>query len=443
MTNKSDKERFSVLRQQALDILDRFQNTDPSYFSGNIRELIHELDTNRVELEIQNEELRNAQMELENTRRKYNELYKFAPIGYLTLSRNGQILETNHRAAHMLLANRTDILGKKFSALIHRNDQDIYHLHLQALKDPWKLHSCSLRLKTMDNTILHVQLESVLISEYDGEGGQIFMNITDISQLVQAKEHIASLNEDLEQRVRNRTLKLEQTQNQLLHSEKLAAIGTLAASIAHELNNPLQGVLNVIKGVGRRAILEPEDAELMEIAVNECKRMRNLLRALQDFNRPTSGRRAPIDLHQTLDSVLLLYKKLFSTKNITIEKQYGNNIPIFYAVSDQIKQVIMNILSNAVDACDGGGLVTIKTEANDGYIALTIKDNGVGIDPANKYHIFEPFFSTKPDVKGTGLGLSVSYGIIKKHNGVIEVNSMPDKGTSFRIKLPLRNPERA
>ena len=443
MTNNSDNNKFATLRRQALDILGRYQHTDPALFSGNIRELIYELDTNRVELELQNEELRKTQIELEQTQRKYNELYKFAPVGYLTLSRDGRIVETNHRAAHLLIANKSEILKKKFSSFVHCDDQDVYHLHIQTLREPWKLHSCGLRLKTKDNSVLHVQLESVLITENGGDQGQIFMNMIDVSQLVQARQDIASLNEDLEQRVRNRTLKLEQAQSQLLHSEKLAAIGTLAASIAHELNNPLQGVLNVIKGVGRRATLEPEDAELMDIAVNECKRMRNLLRALQDFNRPTSGRRAPIDLHQTLDSVLLLYKKMFSTNNIIIEKQYGNNIPIFHAVADQIKQVIMNILLNAVDACDGGGRVTIKTEANDTYIALTIMDTGVGIHPDNKYHIFEPFFSTKPDVKGTGLGLSVSYGIIKKHNGVIEVNSMPNKGTSFRIKLPLRYPVRA
>jgi signal transduction histidine kinase len=170
--------------------------------------------------------------------------------------------------------------------------------------------------------------------------------------------------------------------------------------------------------------------------------MRSLIQALQDFNRPTSGIRAPIDIHNALDSIILLYKKQFSTKNITVDKHYAVNLPIIYAVDDQLKQVIMNLLANAVDACKNGGQITINTEADHSYLAFSIKDNGIGIDPAHKHHIFEPFFSTKPEVKGTGLGLSVSYGIIKKHNGVIEVNSMPGKGTVFRIKLPLRNPDR-
>ncbi len=101
----------------------------------------------------------------------------------------------------------------------------------------------------------------------------------------------------------------------------------------------------------------------------------------------------------------------------------------------------MNILNNAIDACEGGGKISIKTESDHSYISLCIKDNGMGIDPANKYNIFEPFFSTKPEVKGIGLGLSVSYGIINKHNGIIEVNSNPGKGATFRVKLPLRETE--
>ena len=224
----------------------------------------------------------------------------------------------------------------------------------------------------------------------------------------------------------------------MLHSERLAAIGTLSASLAHELNNPLQGILNVIKGVGKRAILDPEDTELMEIAFNECLRMRGLLKSLQDFNRPSSGIRAPIDLHKILDSVLLLYKEKFAASDINLEKHYGDDVPNFYAVADQIKQVVMNLLNNAIDACKDSGKIIIKTESDHSYISLYIKDNGVGIDPANKNKIFEPFFSTKPEVKGIGLGLSVSYGIIKKHNGILEVNSNPGKGATFRIKLPLR-----
>ncbi|MGB3225202.1 MAG: ATP-binding protein [Desulforhopalus sp.] len=422
--DKADKKYFD-LRQKTLKVLN-----------------IHRDEDSLIQLELQNEELRESQVKLETARLKYNELYSFAPIGYLTIDKDGYIIEANHKAAHLLDMNILDLRKQKFSLFVHFDDQDIYYLHQQNLKESDRQQSCCLRLKTGKGYARHVQLRSAPRSFVEGVSEQIFLAMSDITELVQARHAVGALNEELEQRVQQRTLKLEQAQSQLLHSEKLAAIGSLAASIAHELNNPLQGILNVVKGVRKRAILEPEDAELMEIALNECLRMRTLLQSLQDFNRPSSGIRAPINLHDTLDNVLLLYKKKFATSNIVVDKHYGEDIPIFYAVADQIKQVVMNIFNNAIDACEGGGKISIRTESDPSYVSLCIKDTGVGIDPANKFNIFQPFFSTKPEVKGTGLGLSISYGIIKKHKGILEVNSNPGKGAAFRIKLPLRETER-
>ena len=443
MHKKAANERFADLRRRALDLLDHYEQTDPEIFNGNIKKLIVELDTNRIELELQNEDLRIAQTEIEISRLNYNELYEFAPVGYLTLDGDCRIVDTNRRAAQMLNMSKGQLLNRKFAAFIHVNDQDIFHLHKQQLRDSGQRQSIHLRLKTDNGSPLYVQLASALRLEHEEVAGQVLMTMTDITALEQAKTEITALNKELQRHVRQRTIKLQETQSQLLHSEKLAAIGTLAASIAHELNNPLQGVLNVLKGVRRRVSLDPEDSELMDIAVDECKRMRNLLKALQDFNRPTSGTRAPLDLHSTLDSVLLLYKKKFDTKNIRVEKHYGEQIPILYAIADQIKQVAMNILANAVDACEGGGIIRISTQADQACITLIIKDNGVGINPLHQDRIFEPFFSTKSEVKGTGLGLSVSYGIIRHHNGTITVHSSPGNGSEFRINLPIRGPDRA
>lgn len=445
MPKKAANERFADLRRRALDVLDLYEKTDPEIFNGNIKKLIVELDTSRVELEVQNEDLRNAQTEIEISRLNYNELYEFAPVGYLTLDGDCRIVETNRRAAQMLHKSKGQLINQKLAAFIHFDDQDIFHLHKARLRDTGQRQSSRLRLKTDNGAPLHVQLKSSLRLEPEEVAGQVLMTMTDITALELAKAKITDLNKELQRHVRQHSIKLQETQSQLLHSEKLAAIGTLAASIAHELNNPLQGVLNVLKGVRRRAALDAEDSELMDIAVEECKRMRNLLKALQDFNRPTSGTRAPIDLHSTLDSVLLLYKKKLSTSNIRVEKHYDETIPILYAIADQIKQVVMNILANAVDACDvcdGGGIIIIGTKAEQSCITLTIKDNGKGINPLHQDRIFEPFFSTKPDVKGTGLGLSVSYGIIKHHNGTITVHSSPGNGAEFCIKLPLRGPDR-
>ena len=238
--------------------------------------------------------------------------------------------------------------------------------------------------------------------------------------------------------------KIQTQVHQLLHSEKLAAIGGLSASFAHEFNNPLQGVMSVIEGVKRRVAMDTEDAKLLDMAIGECGRMKDLIKSLQDFNRPSSGNITPIDIHATIDSLLLLSRKEYYTKNIVIKTHYAKDMVQIEAVGDQIKQVVLNLLNNSTYACEGGDTITISTEVvSEDNIAIKIKDNGKGIEPEHIDRIFEPFFTTKPAIKGTGLGLSVSYGIIKKHGGRIDVVSEPGRGATFTITLPIERVEKA
>lgn len=237
--------------------------------------------------------------------------------------------------------------------------------------------------------------------------------------------------------VEKRTAELKKTHSQLLHSEKLSAIGRLSASIAHEFNNPLYGVTSVIQGIKRRTELSKQDTNLIHMASQECERMKNLIKDLQEFNRPTSGEFGIIDIHKTIDHILLLGKKEFDNRNIRIKKQFAEDMPPIGAIADQIKQVILNLINNAADACKDRGSIKIKTEVLDDKIAVHITDNGHGISPEHLEHIFEPFFTTKPEIKGIGLGLSVSYGIVKRHGGELKVESKPGKGSTFTLILPL------
>ncbi|TKB24407.1 PAS domain-containing protein [Desulfopila sp. IMCC35006] len=255
----------------------------------------------------------------------------------------------------------------------------------------------------------------------------------------QSEEKLQVLNEELEMRVEERTHELLETQKQYLHAEKLSAIGKLSASIAHEFNNPLQSVMTIIKGIDQYVPLEKTEAELVTLALEECQRMKNLIANLRDFFQPTSGILTQVDIHALLDPLLLICKKDFHTRKISIIKKYADNLPSIMGVIDQLKQVFLNLLNNAADACQGDGMmITITTEVINGEnIAVRIEDNGIGISPENIAHIFEPFFTTKQDLKGTGLGLSVSYGIIKKHGGYIDVKSEPGKGSKFSVFLPV------
>ncbi len=299
-----------------------------------------------------------------------------------------------------------------------------------------RLKNVEVEFMRFDDTLLYFILN---MSPLHGSRNQLIgfiATLTDITELKQAKEQLLTLNEELEQRVEQRTLELQETQLKYLHSEKLSAIGQLSASIAHEFNNPLQGIMAILKGL-RRARLQEEHEEFLEIAISESERMKNLVRSLQDFNRPSSGKKTVIDIHASLDSLLLLCKFDFKQKKIRTRVNYDDQLPQILAIPDQIKQVFLNLLNNAADACREGGVITITTWHEEKRIAVAIKDNGVGIKPENRDQIFQPFFTTKAEVKGTGLGLSVCYGIVKNHQGEIRIDSQPGEGSTFTVYLPV------
>ncbi len=267
----------------------------------------------------------------------------------------------------------------------------------------------------------HIHLRSVarLITDVSGKTEKIIGIIQDITDRKQSE------------------LELRAMHAQLLHAEKLNAIGKLSASIAHEFNNPLQGILNIISGIREHSSLSPEDNELLDMAIVECNRMKSLTRSLHDFNRPTHTRLDLVDMQAMIDSLLLLNKKDLLQRGINLKKDYSPGLPQIKVIGDQMKQVILNLLQNAADACIAGDVITIALHAEAHKMILTISDTGCGIKDDDLAQIFNPFFTTKPDLKGTGLGLSISYGIVKKHGGRIDVVTKWGAGTSFQIVLPL------
>ncbi len=232
-------------------------------------------------------------------------------------------------------------------------------------------------------------------------------------------------------------------QEQLIITQRLEAMGRLSASIAHEFGNPLIGIRSLLKDFQERLILSEDDGVLLDIAESECGRMQGLIGDFQDFYGADKKSRALCDIREAIDKVITLHQIVFVDQSIQTVVNHANKLPKLFCRQDQITQVVLNLIINAVDAMTpDGGTLTITTSLKADKIRITIEDTGHGISKENQEHIFEPFFSTKPEVEGTGLGLPVSFGIVSTHGGNITCSSNEGVGSSFTILLPVQGDER-
>jgi two-component system, NtrC family, sensor kinase len=242
------------------------------------------------------------------------------------------------------------------------------------------------------------------------------------------------------------TQKLSEAQRQVYQSQKLAAVGQLAAGVAHEINNPLTGVLSYSSFLLKRAQDKPEFKEDLEVIVRETQRCRGIVKGLLDFARPSPPEKHPTNVNEIVERAIRIVQAQLTAHRVELRRELGTDLPLVQVDTNQIQQVLVNLLLNAADAIgDGGGTITVRTDLNAGAAAaqacpmgveIRVSDSGCGIPAENLPRIFDPFFSTKGQ-KGTGLGLAVAWGIIEKHNGRIEVDSTVGKGTTFRVLLSI------
>jgi signal transduction histidine kinase len=284
-------------------------------------------------------------------------------------------------------------------------------------------------------------------------------------ELAEAHERLKQLNETLEERVRTRTLELEQanrdlreTQSQLVRSSTMASLGTLAAGIAHEINSPM-GAIHSNADVERRAVrlirgflrdpsvaakLGPQPRlertlrifdDISQMTLEAAERVTKIVQSLKSFARLDQPELEWVDVHEGIESILTLMEHLIKDR-IQVVKQYGE-LPKVKCYASQINQVFANVLTNAVQAIDGTGTVTINTSQDEANVVIHVADTGIGIKPEHLERIFDPGFTTKGVGVGTGLGLSIAYRIIENHQGLIQVESEPGRGTTFTLRLPI------
>jgi PAS domain S-box-containing protein len=320
------------------------------------------------------------------------------------------------------------------------------------------------RFRTSSGDFLWMHDRLRLICDDRGTPLEVIGSLTDIT----ARKR-------MEQEQQQLVARLSEAHDQLLQSEKMASIGQLAAGVAHEINNPigfvnsnvgtlrhyvgtLMSVIDAysqavhksvpgsplateIEAIGREAdlaYLKEDIGDLVRESMEGLRRVKDIVQALKDFSHVGQTDWQFADVHAGLDTTLNIVANEIKYK-ATVEKQYGK-LPDIKCMASQLNQVFMNLLVNAAQAIRNRGVITIATGAANGWVWVRISDTGCGIPPQNLKRVFEPFFTTKPVGSGTGLGLSLSYSIVNKHGGRIEVASRPDVGTTFTIHLPVVPP---
>jgi len=262
-------------------------------------------------------------------------------------------------------------------------------------------------------------------------GRQLVINVSMAPLVGKASERIGRLIllDDITQRVR--------LEEQLIQTEKLTSLGLLAAGVAHEVNTPLAVISNYVQMLAKQLPSDDPRHKLIERIVKQTFRASEIVNNLLNFSRTGAAELSELDLNAVVEETLSLVSHPFKTARVNVIKTLQKGLPPVLGSNNRLQQVFLNLFMNARDAMPNGGMLEVRTNANNGYVEVEVTDTGSGISRENLHRIFDPFFTTKSSGRGTGLGLSVSYGIIKEHAGKIDVRSTPGKGTSFRLEFPV------
>ena len=351
-----------------------------------------------------------------------NKIIQSSPNAITATDMEGNILIWNRAAEETIGYRAADVIGKM-------NIQKIYpegmaRKVMQMLRSPGhggvgRLNAFPMVFMRQDGEVIEGNLSAAIISDAGGK------EIATVGSFVDLKERL-----EMERALR-------QTQEQLLQSEKLAAMGRLTSQIAHELNNPLYGIMNTLELLKTEISPESKRRKVLEMALSETVRLSELLRKMLSFSKPDQEEKQPVDINTVLDEILLLHQKQLQENDIKINTDFAQSLPKIKASKNQLRQVFLNLVANARDAMPNGGSLIVATSLGRENIEIKIADTGVGIKDEHISKIFDSFFTTKDSIKGVGLGLSVCYGFIKDHGGEVQVQSQVGKGTTFEITFPI------
>ena len=410
-----EPDRLADLRQRAEARLKPEVTGLPDLSPEQACELIHELRTHQVELEMQNEELRRAQEELVASRDRYTALYEYAPAGYVSVSPKGLILEANLTLAGMLGVERRELIQQPLANFVVPEDTDALYLCCRRILASKQRDICHVRMHRRDAVPLSVEMDSVLIEADDGSDTRLQTAITDITE----------------------RLRLER---EVVHLERMRATTELAAGVSHNLNNMLTAVLGPAQLL-LRCHDDPQVHQEAEAILTAGRRASDLVERLSRAVRASQGElTGSVCLNRQVREVVELSRHRWqdepAARGVSIEvvTELGET-PDIIGDPDELDDVILNMVLNAVQAMPEGGSLTLTTRTVDAGVQLTVRDTGIGMDAETCRRVFEPFFTTKLDV-GSGLGMSMVHGTVSRWGGTIEVASTAGQGSTFTLWFP-------
>ena len=439
---QNSRDKFSNLRDRAEAFLTKTPSAIKEILPQDVKNLVEELQIHQVELEMQNEELRRAQLELEEARDRFSDLYEFAPVGYFTISYKGLIQEANLRGATMLGVERRQLIGQPFTRFITADTQDVFYHHRQKLIETRSKQSFELKLWKKDGTEFHAQLECVMVEDDEGNIECFRAAVSDIQERKRAEEEKTRL------------------EDQLQRVNKMEALGLMAGGVAHDLNNILSGIVSYPELL----LLDlPEDSPLrnpIKTIQESGMRAADVVEDLLTIAKGVASRKEVLNLNTIVSEYLDSAEYLEQEKNhsfVDLKTKLAPDLLNVNGSSTHMMKTLMNLVVNALEAIEGSGTVIISTanryldeslkgyeEVRTGeYAVLIVSDDGSGISPEDLERIFEPFYTKSVMGRvGTGLGLAVVWNTVQDHKGYINVKSS-EKGTVFELYFPVTREELA
>lgn len=367
-------------------------------------------------------ERKRMEKELREANEFLTKLIESSVDGIIVADMEGKVLIFNKGAENMLGYKAEEVVEKMNVRSIYPPGvakEVILKLSSPDFGGVGKLSSFPLLLRRKDGELIEGDLSASLV--YDEKGNEV-----------------ASVGIIKDLRVRlGIERELRKTQEALLQAEKLAAMGRLTSQIAHELNNPIYGIMNTLELLKSEVPPESKRRRILDLSLSEAVRLSEMLRSMLSFSKPEEEKRMPTKINDLIEGILLVMEKQMREANIRVTTAFNSEIPEIMASTNQIRQVMLNMIKNAKESMPSGGILNVRTMLSTGNVLIIIRDTGAGIPEELRDKIFEAFFTTKQKVKGVGLGLSVCYGIIKDHGGEIKVESEVGKGTNFIISLPV------